>query len=269
MTGQFGDLRMLQKESADSEQNPRTESSWARVLLFVTISLAMVGAFWLSRMYFSGQNRPGKSLPSASQALLLHDKERKQNVDLMILLEQLSSNDDDIRESGKKRIIELAQQSDENRNIVVAELLKRVSMPGFKYDLVTSSGSYFWVSVSEIFGRLKVVEAIDFLIDCLDCTATTQYASDSYRHKPAVRALLGMGQPAIPKLSETLYHPNPQVRIYAGICLGNIRGDAARSALSDATSGEQDINVLKSIKNSIDAIDREKARLRELAKVSS
>ena len=65
---------------------------------------------------------------------------------------------------------------------------------------------------------------------------------------PAERALLEMGQPAIPKLSETLHHPNPQVRIYAAVCLGNIGGDSARSALSDAANGEQDINVRKSIK---------------------
>lgn len=236
---------------------------------FVIMGLALVGLSSCSQTHLSHQNPPARNPSTSSQALLLADKQQKQSVDLEILLKQLSSNDDDIRQDGKKRIIELAQQSEENRQVVIAELLKRVLMPAFKDQLATASGSYVWVSVSEIFATLKAVEAIDFLIDCLDCTAVTQYASDSYRHKPAVRALLGIGQPAIPKLAETLHHPNPQVRIYAAICLGNIGGDAARSALGEATTVEPNNNVRTSLKNSIDAIDREKARLREVAKESA
>lgn len=67
---------------------------------------------------------------------------------------------------------------------------------------------------------------------------------------------MGLGQPAVPRLAKTLYNPDPQIRIYAAVCLGNIQGDAARQALINALPNEPDLDVQAEIKGAIDAIDR-------------
>ena len=170
--------------------------------------------------------------------------------------EALSDSNGDIREGSRKRIIELGRQSNENRQIVIAELLKRMQRPDFKYNLTTFSGSDFWAEGCEILYELKAVEAIDFLIECIDCPAISQMVNDRYRHKPAVPALIGLGQPAVPRLVQILSHPDPQIRIYATVCLGNIQGGAARQGLTEALAHEPDLNVQKEMKISIAAIDR-------------
>jgi HEAT repeat protein len=71
-----------------------------------------------------------------------------------------------------------------------------------------------------------------------------------------VGALIVLGEPAVPKLVQTLTNPDPQIRIYAAVCLGNIQGRAARQALTEALSIEPDGDVQKEIRISIAAIDR-------------
>jgi len=188
--------------------------------------------------------------------VLLYDKEHREGTDLVSLIEKLSDNNEDIRQGNRKRIIELGQQSDENRQIVIAELLKRAKAPDFRYRLTTMAGSYFWVEVCEIFYELKAAETIDFLVDCIDCPAISQIVNNRYRYKPAVPALIGLGQPAVLRLAQTLYNPDPQIRIYAAVCLGNIQGDAARQALINALPNEPDVNVQAEINRAIAAIDR-------------
>ena len=252
MTYHFANLTSGQKQSPEEEKLP-TGSIRVTVFSFLTLGFALVAVFCLAN-YLSQDHSPNSQ--SASRSLRLYDKEQQGNVEFGILLEQLSAIDEDQRNLTKKRIIQLAQQSEENRNIVVAELLKRVQVPGFKYQLGTASASYFLESVTQLFDELKVIEAVDFLVDCIDCTAVHRYASETYRHKPAVRALMGLKELAIPKLAETLYHPDPDIRIYAALCLSNIGGEAARESLSYAFRGESDARVRFYIKGAIQLIDR-------------
>jgi hypothetical protein len=210
----------------------------------------------VSQSVLRSESRAAHSPLTIRHTLFLYDKEQGEQTDLASLMEKLSDNNEDIRQSNRKRIIELGQQTNGNRQIVIAELLRRVEAPDFRYQTTTLAGSLFWEEVTQIFYELKAVEAIDFLIECLNCPAVHQYASNTYRHRPAVGALIVLGQPAVPKLAQTLTHPDPKLRFYAAVCLGSIQGDAARQALINALPNEPDLDVQAEIKGAIDAIDR-------------
>jgi len=256
MKSQSSRLNILPRQSSDPDQNLRKGSKRAKVLLLITICLGVTVALWFSQSVLRSESRAAHSPLTTRQTLILYDKEQGEQTDLASLMEKLSDNNEDIRQGNRKRIIELGQQSDENRQIVIAELLKRVKVPDFRYQLTTKEGSYFWVEVCEIFSDLKAVETIDFLVDCIDCPAITQIVNNRYRYKPALLALMGLGKPAVPRLAKTLYNPDPQIRIYAAVGLGNIQGDAARQALINALPNEPDLNVQAEIKGAIAAIDR-------------
>ena len=257
MSGKVCYSSTTRTRSSEMEPNLNQESKRLTVLWAIVIILALMSALWFSRSYFrkiiynDGQNPFG-----ARHALLLSDKERNDRIDLLTLLPELSRDNEDIRESGRKRIVELGRQSKENRQVILLELVRRVGASDFRQQLATKAGSFFWVEACQIFSELKAIEAMDVLIDCIDCPAVTQPASERYRHKPAIGALIGLGEPAVPRLTETLANPNPQLRIYACVCLGNIQGSAARQALTGALAVELDSNVEVAIRRAIAAIDR-------------
>lgn len=235
----------------------RKESKRSKLWLALGLGLAAGLALFFFRTYLSKERRVDQSPFTVRNSLLLFDKERKDQTDLASLLEDLSHNDDATRENTRKRIVELGRQSKENRQIIITELIRRVGAPEFRQQqLATRAGSFFWVEASKILYGLKAVEAIDVLIDCIDCLAVTQAATDTYHHRPAIGALIALGQPAVPKLAQTLANPNPQIRIYACVCLGNIQGSAARQALTDALANEKNSDVQAAIENAIAAIDR-------------
>lgn len=82
----------------------------------------MAAAIWFSQSYFRNRSRPGQTPPAPPQTLVLDDKEQKKQTDLLILLEEFSDKNENARESGRKKIVKLGRQSDENRQIVIAEL---------------------------------------------------------------------------------------------------------------------------------------------------
>jgi len=71
-----------------------------------------------------------------------------------------------------------------------------------------------------------------------------------------VGALIVLGEPAVPKLVQTLTNPDPQIRIYAAVCLGSIQGSAVRQALTNALANEPDSDVQTAMREAIAAIDR-------------
>lgn len=228
-------------------------------LVLLVISAAVLASIGLSLNYFRRQSQiVGKQSIKSPIRMMLFDKEHQQQVDLQSLIEQLSVEDRELRGVAKNRVTRLALQSDENRKTVIAELLKVVEMPAFRYRLDSHSvpASYLWAGVGEILGNVKAEEAIDLLISCVDCTAITESVTDNYRHKPGVRALLGMGSLAVPKLSVALADPNPEIRGYAALTLGLIGGNDAKKALTQAFELEEDIKVRKWIQGAIGDIKR-------------
>lgn len=242
---------------AMNAQQPLIGNKAAPLLILLVIGLALLGVFGFSRLYSNNQFHSARNMASKAQGgVTIRDEKQRQEVDLEALLERLSVTDEETRTAAKHKIIQLAGQSQQNRKLVIDTLLGRAEMPAFKFHLDTIQESYFWTSISEIFDELKAVEALDFLIDCLDCSAITGPATNTFHHKPAVRALMGFGELAVPKLSRLLHHPDSLIRYYAAICLGNIGGKEARKAVSEAVIGESDIGVKKVMQQSLAAIDR-------------
>lgn len=244
-------------KARDAHQRLTRTKSIPLLVLF-TVGLALFGiGFW--GLYLTSQTHMAKpSSLKLHSAVPVTDGRQEPDRRLETLIEELSSPDEDTRIAAKKDLIHFARQSEANRKTVIDKLLGRAEMPAFRSKLATVAGSYFWTSISEIFDELKALEALDFLVDCIDCTAITGHASDSYHHKPAVRALIGFGDLAVPKLSTLLYRPESQIRFYAAVCLGNIRTSDSRRALSQAVTGEADPRVRAEMQGSIDTIDRAK-----------
>jgi HEAT repeat protein len=173
-----------------------------------------------------------------------------------LLIEQLSSKDEDTRTAAKNELIRLARQSEASRKALIETLISRVQRPDFRVHLTTLDESYFFESTSELFVDLQAEEAVDFLADCIDCPAITGITSESYHHRPAVRALIGLGDLAVPRLAKLLYHPDAQIRSYAAFCLGNITTKSSRDVLSQAIAVQSDPYWRRQIQYSIDTIDR-------------
>jgi HEAT repeat protein len=218
--------------------------------------MVIIVAFWFLLSMLRRETSFANNPVAARQTLLLFDNEHQSPTELLPLVESLSDNNQEVREGSRRRIVALGKQSTENRQVILSELLRQLRAPDFRDRTMSMAGSNFWVEAARILGDLNAVEAIDFLIDCISCGAATQYASDRYHHRPAVGALIVLGEPAVPKLVQTLTNPDPQIRIYAAVCLGNIQGRAARQALTEALSIEPDGDVQEEIRISIAAIDR-------------
>jgi HEAT repeats len=236
----------------------RTSARVVLGLILLVISAATLASIGPSLRYFRRQRQiEGKRSIETPIRIMLFDKEHQQQVDLQSLIDQLSAEDRVMREVAQKGITRLALQSDENRKAVIAELLKAAEMPAFRHRLESHSvsASYLWAGVGEILGNVQAREAIDLLISCVDCTAITESVTDTYHHKPAVRALLGMESLAVPKLSVALGDPNPEIRGYAALTLGLIGGNDAKEALIRAFKFEQDIKVRKWIQGALGDID--------------
>ena len=98
-----------------------------------------------------------------------------------------------------------------------------------------------WEATCDVFGRLKATEAIDLLIERLGWSS----GNPSSMSSPGADALILIGQPSVPKLSEALLRSNasPAERYYATVALGEIGGQQARESLSLALKVETDPTV--------------------------
>jgi hypothetical protein len=112
------------------------------IALCVVSGLLLGVTVWVFRADSRGQNQQ-VSKPAGPPATLLYDKEKQQEVDLQILIAQLSEDNFEVRTAARKRITVLAEQSNENRSSVISELLKAVEMPAFKYQLPIPETRYY------------------------------------------------------------------------------------------------------------------------------
>jgi hypothetical protein len=182
--------------------------------------------------------------------------QNEQDSNLQELLSKLSSDAEWDRDEAQKKLLILAKKSERSRKEVTRILLENIDRQDIKNQLGDRHFSWLWVGGAAVLSKLKSPEAISFFIKCIDCSAMTEYASDTYHHLPAIRALIRMGDIAVPQLSNALHDNETQIRHYAALCLGNIGGMKARKALTHALQTETDVMVRKEIENSIATINR-------------
>ena len=230
------------------------------VLMLVAVCLTIFGLLLIAHKKGGVQSLVNQSVSNNKQvSISLTDAETHQRYELSLLIEHLSSHDNDVRRAALEEIKSLSHQSDENRTEVINELMRILDSPDFSSKLYNpdEATSYLWVSATEIQSDIKAAEAIDLLIEHINLISVgIGYASDNYRHIPAMRALWRMGEIPVPKLSDALQNSEPRVRSSAAICLGNLGGQAARDALANALNAETDNEVRREIKTSIVSIDR-------------
>jgi hypothetical protein len=115
----------------------------------------------------------------------------------------------------------------------------------------------------DLLGELKALEAIGTLVRYIDYEPGR--ISTSLHYKPVVRALIQMGEAAIPQLAEVLESGqsvlranNHTLRYYAGVALMYIGGSQAKEALQKAYSKSTE-DEREWLRFAVEEIEREEA----------
>ena len=153
----------------------------------------------------------------------------------------LASRDDETREQSQKRLLEIAKSSTASRGRVIRDLIGLLEAPGTRFNT--------WSAATEILGELKSTEALDSLVKHLDKNDGTAGLSSS--HFPALRAVINIGQPAVPKLATALFKSKPSIRRLAAQGLGTIGGKQAKDTLERALKTEKDEQVVWAIRTAL------------------
>lgn len=162
----------------------------------------------------------------------------------------LSSEDWAQAELTRKAILDLANKSSACRTEVVGALTQAMNKPDLNFILDRRS-YYLWSHGSTVLGELKAIESLDLLISHLDLNDGEFSASMS--HQPAVRGVERMGILAIPKLGFALQHnKNRNIRLAAALCLADIGGEEAKTAMKSALKSETDKCVRRFIEFSFE-----------------
>jgi HEAT repeat protein len=111
-----------------------------------------------------------------------------------------------------------------------------------------------WYDAARILGALRATEAIDLLIKYLDFSdAIVRFAVS---RRPAVHALIQIGEPAVPKLINALLDRKREIRRNAAEALGFIGGRQAREGLLRALITENDEGITREINRALSNIAR-------------
>jgi hypothetical protein len=117
------------------------------------------------------------------------------------LIQSLRSDDINEREDAKKLILDLSAKSPEVRQKVIGALLGIVRSSNDRAQLAKCPECpREWKGAVDILGALQATEAIDALLEGLDRDDGVSGLGPS--RYPATLAIIKIGQPAIPKLSE-------------------------------------------------------------------
>lgn len=143
-----------------------------------------------------------------------------------------------------------ARQSSSCRTQVITSLLSE--MDQLRLELTGGTPQfYLWHYGTRLLGELKAVEALDLLIANFDRHDGTPFP---FNHHPAIGAVIGIGEIALPKLQSALKEKrDPDVRRYAVFCIALIGGQHSKRILRQALRDEADPCVASCIKASLTA----------------
>lgn len=169
-----------------------------------------------------------------------------------VLVNDLSSLDDAVRTVAEDELLKMAQSSSAGRDTVIKELLSAVRRtPELDGSRAVLSGPTltFWRSFTLLMSTLKATEAIDAMVTCIHCS---NGFSGHMGEPPAKWALIQIGTPAVPKLSDALLHDsNGYKRIQVIICLDQIGGPKAKAALKKALAAEKEKSMRSYIRRAL------------------
>jgi len=161
--------------------------------------------------------------------------------DLPRMIEALYSKNQEDRRLTKLQILTIAKESQENRVTISHELTPLLSQ--------RQTPTATWYDVADLLGDLRATEAIGELARQLDYNDGIFGLSDS--HWPAVRALIKIGNAAVPELSRALREGKASIKWHAAMALGSIGGSEAKRALERALEIEPDASMRELIRRSL------------------
>jgi hypothetical protein len=186
-----------------------------------------------------------------------YQEKEPQNPSLDRLLQDLRFGNKSERSAAKVILIEQSNKSVTARATLIKALLPSIKGPNRSVEFMRNPDLYKqWRPVVELLGTIRAVEAIDDLIECLDCnTGLFSLSPDTF---PATRAIIRIGDQAIPALSRTIEEDRIKLKIYlAAVALSQIGGEKALAILERAARREKDKelaidfrNLLKNLNNS-------------------
>lgn len=145
-----------------------------------------------------------------------------------------------------QRFIEIARQSLEERARVIKALARIVDDPGAQTEMLFATRWHFAIRV---LADMKAVEAIDVLVKDIRVTGLT--AIVLMNHRPVFSAVISIGRPAVPRLTQTLSEDDAAVRRDSVYALGEIGGSDAKKALEQALKKEADEDTQKAISSAL------------------
>jgi HEAT repeat protein len=160
---------------------------------------------------------------------------------------KLYSGDDADRNGAKKRLLGIAGRSPEMRGEVIKALLGVLGDPHATYGT--------WSDAAGLAGDLRATEAVDLLVERLDYNDGTVGFSAS--HYPALKAVISIGEAAVPKLEKALVEGPPSIRGNAARALGAIGGGRSQQALTRASTTETNEEVKAHIRNALLKVNKQ------------
>jgi hypothetical protein len=152
----------------------------------------------------------------------------------------------EVQKEVPRRLIEIANQSPEARCRVIQALMREVDNPDEEVSLVATG----WINAVGLLGKLKAIEAVDFLVKNICETGSAILVSIHFR--PTFSAVINIGEPAIPRLTEALLSDErPHVRREAAWALVEIGGQQAKAALELGVTAELDEDVRKEVRRAL------------------
>src|SRR5688572_1174565 len=144
----------------------------------------------------------------------------------------------------QQRLLQIAKESPESRNDVIDALLRTLEEPRVRAFI---GYRLLWLLVCDSLGKLRATRGIDTLVELLD--ADDGITGIPVENRPAVKALIQIGEPAVGKLAIVVVAPNSsrKTRMRAAEALAGIGGPTATTALRRALETEKDDVVRSNI----------------------
>lgn len=191
--------------------------------------------------------------PSAQNiGCLSHDE-------IMMKLDAITYSNAQAADRVKEGLLNESRKSPACRQSIIESVVRTMDRPLSAYKN-QGERSNTWRSGAVVLGYLKASEAVDFLVAHLDFSSGM--FSTTMSQQPALRAVIEIGESAIPKLSDVLRnHPDWRMRMYAVYCISGIGGPPAVRALNEALSSQSDACVKRFVQVSIETLNNKQQRI--------
>lgn len=194
----------------------------------------------------------------------IYDNESRAYGDIHAIVLLLSSDITEEANKAKTELVKLGQETPGNRELIINDLIKSLEplmpVPGREKSVMEAKAFRLWKNANYIFSRLKAIEAIDLVVNCIYCS------SGIVGDQPAYQTLVLMGNSefqaeVVAKLSFSLRNGTIRAtRSFSALILGDIGGGDAEAALKTALAAEPDEEVRRSVKQALEISGNPRSR---------